>query len=333
MNTKNFSLNFEPVCVGEGELPTQFTGTAYSGGVIPNYGWFGDVVIDLSSMKTPTKPIFALVNHDVDQRAGKCSIYNTGSAIEVSGTFSHRTSAGKQIAAEFSEGAPFEFSVGISAEFESFNKPASLEVNGQMVQVNGVFRNARVCEVSFVPAGADPNTHAVAFEKQELIENTMEYPMDLTELQEKVNSLTELNADLQTKLSVMQDDHHQVVTDLSAKMDDLSAKLELEMQRSKEYLDRSCALENELSEFKASVRMESIKSLFADLNKEFSEESASPYRNLSDEQFAVIAADLRSIQPIQMNADLFKELATHGKEQVNEVSLAAQLFNQVAGVK
>ena len=106
-------------------------GTAYSGGVIPQYGFFGDVIIDLASMKAPSKPVFALVNHDSNQRAGKCELSNTGSTIEVQGSFSLSTPSGQQVAAEFAEGAPFEFSVGLNAQFESFTKPKMVEVNGQ----------------------------------------------------------------------------------------------------------------------------------------------------------------------------------------------------------
>lgn len=324
MNNQTFSLSFSPNISGEGDVPSRFMGTAYSGGVIPQYGWFGDVVIDLASMKVPTKPVFALVNHDTDQRAGKCEIANTGTAIEVvNGSFSTSTASGMQVASEFAEGAPWEFSVGINAEFESFKKPSVVEVNGQSFKVNGVFRNASVREVSFVPAGADPNTRAIAFEQQELsiTESTMS-----NEMQEKVDSVTALNADLQLKLAAVQADHLQVV-------EDLNAKLAAEVEQSKVLLNRANALESELKAFKASVREDAVKALFADLNKDYSETAALAYLNMSDEMFAAVATDLRSLKPVHLNSDLFKETAVKGKETATESSLAAQLFNQVAGVK
>lgn len=320
MNNQTFSLSFSPNISGEGDVPSRFMGTAYSGGVIPQYGWFGDVVIDLASMKVPTKPVFALVNHDTDQRAGKCEIANTGTAIEVvNGSFSTSTASGMQVASEFAEGAPWEFSVGINAEFESFKKPSVVEVNGQSFKVNGVFRNASVREVSFVPAGADPNTRAIAFEQQELsiTESTMS-----NEMQE----VTALNDDLQRNLAAIQADHLQVV-------EDLNAKLAAEVEKSKVLLNRVNELESELKAFKASVREDAVKALFADLNKDYSETAALAYLNMSDEMFAAVATDLRSLKPVHFNSDLFKETAVKGKETATEASLAAQLFNQVAGVK
>jgi hypothetical protein len=324
MNTQNFSISFAPTLDGvDGELPSRFMGTAYSGGVIPGYGFFGDVAIDLSTMKMPTKPVFALLNHDTNQRAGKCEVLNAGSLIEVSGSFSKATSAGRQVAAEFSEGAPWEFSVGINAEFDPFKKLTAVDVNGQSLMVNGIFRNASVREVSFVPAGADPNTKAVAFEAQTSF--TLESPMS-DDIKDKLDSVTSLNADLQLKLSAIQADHIQVIEDLTAKLAD-------EVLQSKALFERANLLEAELKSFKESVRLKSVKALFADLNKDYSEAAGLVYQSMSDEAFAAVAADLRSMKPVNFSASLFQETAVNGKEGATEVSLAAQLFNQVAGVK
>lgn len=156
--------------------------------------------------------------------------------------------------------------------------------------------------------------------------NHLEYPMDMTELQGKVDSVTSLNADLQMKLSAMQADHAKTV-------EDLSAKLSAEAEQSKALFDRANALETELKSFKASVRLEAVKALFADLNKDYSEDAGLVYQGMSDESFAAVAADLRSLKPVNFSAALFQETAVKGKENATEVSLAAQLFNQVAGVK
>lgn len=325
MNTKTLNLSFSPALSGEGDVPSNFAGTAYSGGVIPGYGFFGDVAIDLSTMKMPTKPVFALLNHDTNQRAGKCEVSNAGSLIEVSGSFSKATSAGRQVAAEFSEGAPWEFSVGINAEFEPFKKLTAVEVNGQSLMVNGIFRNASVREVSFVPAGADPHTKAVAFEAQTSFTTLLESTMS-DELNTKLESVNQLNADLQLKLAAMQADHVQVI-------EDLTAKLSSEVEQSKALFDKAHALEAELISFKSAVRQEAVKALFADLNKDYSEAAGLAYQSMSDEMFAAVAADLRSLKPTQFNSALFQETAVKGKEGASEISLATQLFNQVAGVK
>lgn len=62
MNTQNFTLSFAPTIVSEEEVPRRFSGVAYSGGVIPQYGFFGDVAIDLATFKTPSKPVLSLIH-------------------------------------------------------------------------------------------------------------------------------------------------------------------------------------------------------------------------------------------------------------------------------
>lgn len=143
-------------------LPTGFSGIAYSGGVVPNYGWYGDTAIDLASVTFPER-IFALVNHDDEERAGHCRVWLEGDAIRVAGQFSKATEAGQSVAAEFAEGAPWKLSVGFNANVEINDPPRSIDVNGRSLIVNAIFRNARILEVSFVPSDADPNTSVSAF--------------------------------------------------------------------------------------------------------------------------------------------------------------------------
>jgi hypothetical protein len=327
MKNQTFSLSFAPSIVRDNDIPTQFTGIAYSGGLIPGYGWFGDVAIDLSTLQVPTKPVFALLNHDVDQRCGKCTVTNTGTTIEVLGSFAQSTDAGKQVAAEFSEEAPWEFSVGINAQIEQFREPKTIDVNGQTLTVNAIFRNAKVREVSFVPAGADPHTQAIAFEQQpELFSSIVpEVPVELKDVQAKLDSVNQLNADLQLKLSAMQEEHQ-------AKVADLNTQLAHEAKAHLTAVARANELEAELKAFHDAVRKQSVEALFADLHREVSEESIKPYLAMDDAMFAAVSADLRALQP-KGNPSLFKEFAVQGKsESTSEADLCAKLFNQVAGV-
>lgn len=320
MNTKPLFFSFAPTLIeASGDLPRQFAGVAYSGGVIPGYGYYGDVAIDLSSLKAPTKPIFALVNHDTNQRAGKTLITNTGASIEVLGSFSLSTPAGQQVAAEFSEGAPWEFSVGLQAEVETFEKPRTLTVNGQTVTIDALFKNASVREVSFVPAGADPHTQAVAFGLLTSVESTMDNNS------EQLAAVSALNADLQVKLSTLQDDHAKTVADLQMKLS----------QETKAHLDavaQANTLKDELAAFKAEVRLNAVKALFSDLHREWSDESAQPYLDMSDASFSVVAKDLRSMKPA-LKADYFKDTTPTGAVSKSEQDFATQLFAQVAGSK
>jgi hypothetical protein len=144
------------------EQPTGLQGIAYSGGVIPGYGALGDSIIDLSNAQFAPN-LFLLVNHDPDQRAGRVTLSVDQNRLLVQGQFSQATSSGKQVAAEFAEGAPWRLSVGIQSDLEYSQEKMLRMVNGQMVSVNSVFTSPRILEISLVPAGADPRTSATAF--------------------------------------------------------------------------------------------------------------------------------------------------------------------------
>ena len=167
-------------------LPTGFSGIAYSGGVVPNYGWYGDTAIDLASVTFPER-IFALVNHDDEERAGHCRVWLEGDAIRVAGQFSKATEAGQSVAAEFAEGAPWKLSVGFNANVEINDPPRSIDINGRPLIVNAIFRNARILEVSFVPSDADPNTSVSAFSASPTIKQE---PSMSDDLKAQVENLT-----------------------------------------------------------------------------------------------------------------------------------------------
>ena len=167
-------------------LPTGFSGIAYSGGVVPNYGWYGDTAIDLASVTFPER-IFALVNHDDEERAGHCRVWLEGDAIRVAGQFSKATEAGQSVAAEFAEGAPWKLSVGFNANVEINDPPRSIDINGRPLIVSAIFRNARILEVSFVPSDADPNTSVSAFSASPTIKQE---PSMSDDLKAQVENLT-----------------------------------------------------------------------------------------------------------------------------------------------
>ncbi|MCB1630283.1 MAG: hypothetical protein H7A12_04425 [Pseudomonadales bacterium] len=146
----------------EAGLPRRFEGVAYSGGVIPQYGAHGDVAVDLASLQLPNAPIFALVDHDPGKRAGKLGARLAGNQVLVSGEFFTASDAGKEVAALFAEGAPWQLSIGIQAAVESGER-RSVTLNGRALSVDTIFRNAKLREVSFVPVGADPETSVHAF--------------------------------------------------------------------------------------------------------------------------------------------------------------------------
>ena len=287
------SLNCSPelLLADAEQSPRQFAGTCYSGGVIPGYGWYGDAAIDLASLKAPTKPIFALVNHDKNQRAGSLRVLSDGSRLLIADGSFLPTDSGRQVSEEFAAGAPWEFSVGISADAQVFDAPKEIAVNGRTMTVSTLFKNARVREVSFVPAGADPNTEAVAFAQQEL---------DMQEV------LAELKAQLEAERALS--------VGRKAELDAAKADLEemkLAFDTAAAELDKTLA---ELKAMRAAKRVADVKALFADIGREFSDESAAKYADLPEAQFAFVAAELRETVAKSFDEKLLGEVATGGKD-------------------
>lgn len=151
------------------DAPRRFSGVAYSGGVIPHYGWMGDVAIDLASLRNAQgEALPILVDHDqrIDAIAGRGRIFKATDAeglpfLAVEGEISQATEAGRKVAALFAEGHPVQLSVGMHANVRELTEPVT--VNGRSLKVAALFENAVVREVSFVAVGADPHTEAHAF--------------------------------------------------------------------------------------------------------------------------------------------------------------------------
>ena len=320
MKTQSFTLSFAPSPRSEAS-PTQFEGVAYSGGVIPGHGWLGDIAIDLSSFQFPDKPLFALVNHDPDQRAGKCSVFNSGQELIVNGVFSEVTEAGKTVAAEFAEGAPWQFSVGIKAEIEYFDDPTEMTVNGRTVRISALMKKARILEVSFVPAGADPNTKVIAFANDSRSQRE-DLLMDGKDVQIKLEAANQLIIDLQSKINAAEIEHGKAIASLEH-------SLKEECKRSLDFSVRAEAAENEINTIRLANRVASVKRLFSEIHREYDEVTAKPYIELTDAAFALLESDLKSFKPT-VQKDWFQDTTRNGKESVSEMTLNAKLFNQVS---
>lgn len=87
-----FYLQIDPA--HSDELPRRFRGIAYSGGVIPNYGRYGDAAIDLATVSF-NYTLTLLVNHHADQVAGKCRLLIVNHQLAIEGEFSRVTEHAK----------------------------------------------------------------------------------------------------------------------------------------------------------------------------------------------------------------------------------------------
>ena len=156
---------------GEGGAATgakrKFSGTAYSGDVIDNHWYWGNVIFDMATMTVPPK-LPALIDHSRSQRAG----YVTDFAIDNAKGFTVNgvllsNKDGKAVAQDSDEGFPWQMSVHIEPKsIEEFAAGEQVLVNGrQFIGPLTVFRNSTIVEVSFTATGQDSNTAAVAMSR------------------------------------------------------------------------------------------------------------------------------------------------------------------------
>jgi hypothetical protein len=151
----SFELRAEAGAVAAG---TTFSGVAYSGGPVPNYGWHGDMAIDLASMTLPQGEVAVLLNHDPNQVVGRARVMNDGRQLTIhDGRLSSVTEEGRKVAGLLDEGQPWALSIGVNGRMEAADRAKPAPINGRTLAVDTVMRSARLLEVSFVPAGADPD--------------------------------------------------------------------------------------------------------------------------------------------------------------------------------
>jgi hypothetical protein len=203
----------------EGGLPAKFSGTAYSGGFVPDYG----VVIDMASTTYKSKmPL--LDSHMRWEIIGVIEQATTEASYQMSvggRLFSDMPgSTAERIAQLAQRGVPFEMSVGLYAYTREY-VPAgkSIQVNGQTFNgpVN-VLRNGQVREVSIVTLGADPRTESTFFDLP-----TGDDPMTT----QTIEQLTAQSAQLTAQVAQLTAAAAQHATELAAARAD-GAKLERE---------------------------------------------------------------------------------------------------------
>ena len=240
----------------------QFSGVAYSGGVISNHWYWGNVIFDLNSMSVPAK-LPALIDHDRGKRAGfatQHSIDNAG--LSVMGTLMSNE-CGTAVATESDEGFPWQMSVHIEpGSIEELKAGTNATVNGREHQGPlTIFRNSRINEVSFTATGWDANTTAAAMSRG--VQQSSHEGIDMNELEQlkaEVAKLTATNGDLATKLTAATD---------------------------------------QLGNYSKQARLDKVKSLFSHVNREFKADAPDvlAFAAMTDEAFTAVDGVMRATAP------------------------------------
>lgn len=282
------TLSFAPqqVAPGTNNGPVRFSGVAYSGGVVPQYGWLGDVAIDLDSLQNPDGDnLPVLIDHDasIDSIAGRGQITRATTdagltELHISGELTTATEAGQRIARLMAEGYPLQMSVGMAANVREVSQAVPL--NGRTLNVAAVFEQALVREVSFVAVGADPNTLA-----QQRLAATAQFSHSTPPASKDAPSMPRTPED-------------------QALIDGLQQQL--------------AALQAQTQAAAAQRRSADMAALFADLGRDVpTGDAAKPYQDMPEATFAVFAADLRAAHQSARKADsaLFNAQGTQRAQQ------------------
>lgn len=180
----------EPTSEGK---PRTLKMTAYSGKIIKNHWYWGDLAIDTSGMKMPKKTIPILSDHMTENKIGFGSfvIDNNHAIINEDMTF-----VDTPFAAEFiklsDQGFPYEASIQARpSKIQRLTEDEETEVNGFKMKGPGtVWRESVLKECSIVTFGADANTKSVAMAEDE------EVVLEVTQLKEKSKQEEEVIMDL-----------------------------------------------------------------------------------------------------------------------------------------
>lgn len=222
----------------------------YSGKIIKNHWWWGDLIINLRGMKFPKKKVPILMQHNIERKVGfapKPDISQNNLRFD-SITYLD-TDDSLKFREQSKEGFPFEASISVNdVKVVRLEKDAKMEING--LKVKGpitIFDESTFKECSVCVFGADSNTKSKAFEDKDCTEfsiDVIEAPpsegqlssptkkggesvMKLDELKEKHPELvTQLQDEAKEALKEENENLAGVNNELSSKVDDLATKLE-----------------------------------------------------------------------------------------------------------
>lgn len=269
-----------PVAVGEaGDGDRQFSGVAYSGGLITDHPFWEGVVFDLQSTKIAER-IPVLYRHG--EPIGVVTQATMDGAIKVDGKlFTSHDETARSVASKGDGGLAWQMSVGIYPKrIQQVGPKESVMVNGK--EFSGpiaVFRDAVIREASFVPLGADSTTSAHVFARSG--QHTVEVSMsDPDTKDQEIVALKTANDTLKSANEALQ-----------AQVADLNAKFEAQ---------------------RTAQRAEDVKALFAAVGMEFSDAVAKPFVEMGDEQFAATRDAMTKLRGGD-KPDLFSPINTSRK--------------------
>ena len=149
---------------GDDDKSNKFRIVGYSGGIIKNHWFWGNLGIDLSGLKFAKKRTPVLEEHFRESRIGFTTKQDIADAVVVEGPFLDNDNAQK-LKADIQKGFPMQASLLVPPSIvEHIIEGETTKVNGQTLKGPGtVFRKATIMEVSMCVFGADSDTKSSAY--------------------------------------------------------------------------------------------------------------------------------------------------------------------------
>jgi len=191
-----FGLGGDEVTFAEaGEKQDErFSIIAYSGGVITDHWFWGNIAFDLTGVKFDKKKTAVLEEHFTHLRVGFTTKQDVSDQIAVEGKFLTNDVA-QGIRSDIQEGFPMQASIFLRPSLiEHVKEGEQAKVNKIVLKGPGtIFRKGRIHEVSMCTLGADKQTQSKAFAeggKQEIKFNVIEKEHDMETNQIELNAET-----------------------------------------------------------------------------------------------------------------------------------------------
>lgn len=162
--------NVEQFADGDGGTKNKFRIIGYSGAIIKNHWFWGNLAIDLSGCKFYKKRLPVLEEHFKAGRLGFTTKQTIEEKVIVEGEYLTNDNA-KAMQADIDQGFPMEASLFCPPSvIERVMEGASVQVNGHTLNGPGaVFRKSTIKEVSMCVFGADSNTKSSALSDMEKV--------------------------------------------------------------------------------------------------------------------------------------------------------------------
>jgi len=147
-----------------GKDNNKFRIIGYSGGIMKNHWYWGNLAIDLQGVKFYKKRIAVLESHFISSRLGFTTKQEISDNVTVEGEFLENDNA-QAMKNDIKKGFPMEASMFCPPSvIERVLEGASVKVNGLTLKGPGsVFRKSVIKEVSMCVFGYDSNTKSSAF--------------------------------------------------------------------------------------------------------------------------------------------------------------------------